>query len=129
MSLQIAILKVLSSHPGGHASITDIKSDLAVLTASGREWNDRVKDLAQRAPNLDIFSQRLVSREPSGWTLAEKGREFLRNLERPALVPEPPQPQTRALRDYTPPVRRTSALDTIRPMPVRTRMPGSRPFP
>ena len=127
MSLQIAILKVLSSHPGGHASITDIKSDLAVLTASGREWNDRVKDLAQRAPNLDIFSQRYVSRDPSGWTLADKGRDFLKTLERPATVAEPP-PQARALRDYTPPVRRTSTLDTMRPMSIRPRMPPSRPF-
>ena len=106
MSLQIAILKVLSSHPGGHASITDIKSDLAVLTASGREWNDRVKGLAQRAPNLDIFSQRYVSRDATGWTLAETGRDFLRNLERPVAEPEPARP---ALRDYTPPVRRTSS--------------------
>ena len=127
MSLQIAILKVLSSHPGGHASITDIKSDLAVLTASGREWNDRVKDLAQRAPNLDIFSQRYVSRDPSGWTLADKGRDFLKTLERPAPAAEP-EPQSRALRDYTPQVRRTSTLDTMRPMSIRPRMPPSRPF-
>lgn len=125
MSLQIAILKVLSSHPGGHASITDIKSDLAVLTASGREWNDRVKGLAQRAPNLDIFSQRYVSRDATGWTLAEAGRDFLRTLEKPLPEPEPERP---SLRDYTPPVRRTTTLDTLRPMSVRPRMPPSRPF-
>lgn len=123
MSLQIAILKVLSSHPGGHASITDIKSDLAVLTASGREWNDRVKGLAKRAPQLDIFTQRYVSRDATGWTIADAGRDFLKSLERPESEPEP-----RGLRDYTPPVRRTSTLDSVRPMSIRPRMPPSRPF-
>lgn len=127
MSLQIAILKVLSSHPGGHASISDIKSDLAVLTASGREWNDRVRELARRAPNLDIFSQRYVSRDPSGWTLADKGRDFLRNLERPVTTLEL-EPLSRALGNLTPPARRASTLDTMRQASIRPRMSPSQRF-
>lgn len=85
VSLQIAILKVLSSHPDGRASVAAIKSDLAVLTASGKDWNERVKRLADRAPNLDIFGQGFVERDSSGWSIAEAGRDFLRSIERPLL--------------------------------------------
>jgi hypothetical protein len=85
VSLQIAILKVLSSHPDGRASVAAIKSDLAVLTASGRDWSERVKRLAERAPNLDIFGQRFVTRDQNGWAIAEAGRDFLRSIERPLL--------------------------------------------
>jgi hypothetical protein len=85
VSLQIAILKVLSSHPDGHATVSAIKSDLAVLTASGRDWNERVKRLSERAPNLDIFGQRYVLRDDSGWSIADAGRDFLRSIERPLI--------------------------------------------
>jgi hypothetical protein len=85
VSLQIAILKVLSSHPDGRASVGAIKSDLAVLTASGRDWTERVRRLAARAPNLDIFTQGLVRRDSAGWEIAPEGRDFLRSLERPTI--------------------------------------------
>ena len=85
VSLQIAILKVLSSHPDGHATVSAIKSDLAVLTASGRDWNERVKRLSERAPNLDIFGQRYVMRDNSGWSISDDGRDFLRSIERPLI--------------------------------------------
>jgi hypothetical protein len=85
VSLQIAILKVLSSHPDGRASVGAIKSDLAVLTASGRDWSERVRRLASRAPNLDIFTQGLVRRDSNGWEIAPEGRDFLRSLERPTI--------------------------------------------
>ena len=37
VSLQIAILKVLISHPEGRATIAALNSDLSILTTSG--WN------------------------------------------------------------------------------------------
>ncbi|WP_181956127.1 hypothetical protein [Bradyrhizobium vignae] len=32
---------------------------------------------------LDIFSQKLVAREPGAWSITEEGRSFLAILERP----------------------------------------------
>ena len=83
MSLQIAILKVLSCHPGGRASVAVLKADLAILATSGREWTERMKKLAERAPALDAFGQRYVLRDAAGWQLTESGRDFLNALERP----------------------------------------------
>ena len=83
MSFQIAVLKVLAGHPDGHASLSDLKRYLAVLTCSGADWSQRMKRLAARAPELDIFSKGYVLREPSGWQITEKGREFLSLIEAP----------------------------------------------
>jgi hypothetical protein len=63
VSLQIAILKVLVSHPEGRATIAALNSDLSILYTSGSDWIDRLKRLAARAPAFDIFGQRLVLRE------------------------------------------------------------------
>ena len=57
MSLQIAILKVLVSHPEGRATIAALNSDLCILNTSGRDWTDLLRRLAARAPDLDIFGQ------------------------------------------------------------------------
>jgi hypothetical protein len=62
-SLQIAILKVLVSHPEGRATIAALNSDLSILNTSGSDWRDRLKGVAARAPRLDIFGQRLVLRD------------------------------------------------------------------
>ena len=97
MSLQIAILKVLVSHPEGRATIAALKSDLSFLNTSGSDWTDRLRRLAARAPGLDIFSQKLVLRDSSGWQITPEGRAFLDRLERddasasvPAAEPSPP---------------------------------------
>ena len=84
MSLQIAILKVLVSHPEGRATIAALNSDLSILNTSGPEWSDRLKRLAARAPGIDVFGQRLISRDSSGWQITPQGRAFLDWLERGA---------------------------------------------
>jgi hypothetical protein len=98
VSLQIAILKVLVSHPEGRATIAALNSDLCILNTSGSDWSDRLKRLAARAPGLDIFSQRLVLRDSSGWQITPEGRAFLDRLEMgdasasvPVAEPSPPQ--------------------------------------
>jgi hypothetical protein len=81
VSLQIAILKVLVSHPEGRATISALNSDLCILNTSGSDWTDRLRRLAARASGLDIFGQRLVLRDSSGWQITPEGRTFLNLLE------------------------------------------------
>ncbi len=81
MSFQIASLKILSSYPGGRASLADLKRDLAILTTSGPDWTQRMKRLAARAPDLDAFSQRFIERDEAGWSITAAGRAFLNDLE------------------------------------------------
>jgi len=81
VSLQIAILKVLVSHPEGRATIAALNSDLSILNTSGPEWSDRLKRLAARAPGLDVFGQRLILRDSSGWQITPQGTAFLDWLE------------------------------------------------
>ena len=81
MSLQIAILKVLVSHPEGRATTAALNSDLSILNTSGLDWRDRLKGLAARAPRLYIFGQRLVLRDSSGWQITPEGSAFLDWLE------------------------------------------------
>ena len=81
MSLQIAILKVLVSHPEGRATIAALNSDLCVLNTSGSDWTNQLRRLAARAPRLAIFGQRLVLRDSSGWQITPEGRAFLDWLE------------------------------------------------
>ena len=81
MSFQITILKVLAGHPGGQASLAELRSSVAILMTSGREWIDRTKTLAARAPGLDIFSQALVTRGVEGWRITEAGRILLKSIE------------------------------------------------
>ena len=84
MSLQIAILKVLVSHAEGRATIAALNSDLFILNTSGSDWTDRLRRLAARAPGLDIFGQRLILRDSSGWQITPEGKAFLDWLERGA---------------------------------------------
>jgi hypothetical protein len=95
VSLQIAILKVLVSHPEGRATIAALNSDLCILNTSGPDWTNRLKRLAAR-----IFGQRLVLRDTSGWQITPEGRAFLDWLESGAasanapvaeLSPPPPE--------------------------------------
>ncbi len=81
MSFQIAILKILSSYPDGRASLAELKADLAILSTSGREWTDRLKQLAVRAPRLDIFTRKYVLRTATDWQITDVGRDFLASIE------------------------------------------------
>jgi hypothetical protein len=90
VSLQMSIVKVLSSYPDGRATLAALNADLKILAGSGREWTARMKRLAARAPQLDIFSQALVIRDAHGWQLTAVGFEFLRGIEtEPAVTLEP----------------------------------------
>jgi hypothetical protein len=83
MSFQITILKVLAGHPEGRASLADLKRAMAILITSGSDWTDRMKRLAARAPDLDIFSQSFVLRDNAGWQITDAGRAFLDFLQTP----------------------------------------------
>lgn len=81
LSLQMTILKVLSGHPNGRATLAAMNADIAILIASGREWSARMKRLDARAPALDIFGQGLVIRDNAGWQITATGRVFLQTIE------------------------------------------------
>jgi hypothetical protein len=85
MSLQITILKVLAGLPEGRASLEDLKHYVAVLASSGADWTQRIKRLAARAPELDIFSSDYVRRDPAGWQITKSGHEFLVSIEEPSF--------------------------------------------
>jgi hypothetical protein len=83
VSFQITILKVLAGHPGGRASVADLTRYVSILVSSGSDWSSRMKRLAQRAPDLDIFGKAFVLRNSGGWQITDGGREFLASLEAP----------------------------------------------
>jgi hypothetical protein len=84
VSFQITILKVLAGHPGGRVVLADLKCAVGLLISSGSDWTDRMKRLAARAPDLDIFTQALVLRDDAGWQITDAGRARLAFLEKPA---------------------------------------------
>ncbi|XUJ32575.1 hypothetical protein ACQ5SK_29545 [Bradyrhizobium japonicum] len=77
MSFQVSILRILAGQPEGRASLAVLKDYLAVFYTSGPEWTDRTKRLAAQTPDLNIFGQGLVTREPGQWIITDKGRAFL----------------------------------------------------
>jgi hypothetical protein len=81
LSIQIAILKVLASHGSGRATLNSLKHDLAILSSSGADWHARIKRLALRVPEINIFGSSYVLRDAEGWQITSAGREFLRDLE------------------------------------------------
>lgn len=81
MSIQVAILKVLASHGSGRATLASLKRDIIILSASGPDWDARIKRLAQRVPAIDIFGAGYVLRDDEGWQIRPAGREFLSALE------------------------------------------------
>ena len=86
MSFQITVLKVLAGHPGGRASVADLRHAVAILISSGSDWTDRTKRLAARAPGLNIFSQSFVLRDDAGWQITDSGRAFLASVESPVQM-------------------------------------------
>lgn len=91
MNFQVTVLKILVSYPDGFAVMEDLKRDMAILAASGRDWADRTKRLAARVPDLDIFSHGLVERLSGGWQITAKGRAVLDVMEARRAAPEPIQ--------------------------------------
>jgi len=81
VSIQVAILKVLASYDGGRATLGSLKRDIVILTASGRDWDARIKRLAGRVQAIDIFGSGYVLRDDEGWAITAEGRDFLRTLE------------------------------------------------
>jgi hypothetical protein len=82
VNFQVTVLKVLASYPDGFASLNNLKRDMAVLAASGKDWTERTQRLAARLPNLEIFSQGLVVRLEDGWRITQRGRSILEMMER-----------------------------------------------
>ncbi|WP_375779190.1 hypothetical protein ACE103_09415 [Bradyrhizobium sp. ma5] len=92
MSFQLTVLKVLAGQPAGRASVAEIRYAVELLMNSGHDWTDRMKRLAEHAPDLNIFSARFVFRDALGWEITEEGRQFLSALEKAAAVRrEPPR--------------------------------------
>jgi hypothetical protein len=81
VSIQVAILKVLASHGSGRATLASLKRDIIILSASGPDWDARIKRLARRVPAIDIFGAGYVLRDDEGWQITSAGREFLSMLE------------------------------------------------
>ncbi|WP_177248768.1 hypothetical protein [Bradyrhizobium sp. Ghvi] len=81
MSFQLSILKILAGQPRGRASIEAVKQHLSIYYRSGPEWPARMKRIASRAPQLNIFGQRLIEREAGCWIITDLGRKALETLE------------------------------------------------
>jgi hypothetical protein len=103
VSFQLTILKVLVGHPDGRASLADLRHAVAILMSSGPDWTERMKRLALRVPDLDIFGSKLVSRDNAGWQITEAGREFLLSLETKPSAVRPPEPPTEVRPTPAPP--------------------------
>ncbi|WP_244068235.1 hypothetical protein [Bradyrhizobium sp. Ce-3] len=113
MNFQVTVLKVLISYPDGFATIVDLKRDVAILATSGRDWAERTKRLAARAPGLDIFSQGLVERLNGGWRITDKGRSIIEVMEaRPAAAPTDEPPPFPVIDESTPGAVPTKAPST-----------------
>jgi hypothetical protein len=84
VSFQVTVLKVLAGQPAGWLLVADLRRDVAILVSSGRDWTDRTKRIAERAPGLDIFGLALVIRERGGWQITAEGRTVLAAIEVPA---------------------------------------------
>ena len=93
VNFHVTVLKILVSYPDGFAAMEDLKRDMAILATSGRDWTERTRRLAGRAPGLDIFSQGLIDRTNGGWRITDRGRAMLDLMEaRPDQAPIAQQP-------------------------------------
>ena len=114
MSFQLSILKILAGQPDGLASIALVRQYLEMFYTSGPDWAKRMKHLASLAPDIDIFSQQLISHRPGEWLITDKGRAVLEALERSqASVTKWPELET------------ARAKIPIKPLP-RSRSQGSK---
>jgi hypothetical protein len=125
VSFQITILKVLAGHPGGRASLADLRRAVGILISSGPDWTNRTKRLAARAPSLDIFSQALVLRDDAGWQITDAGRALLTSIETPMpIVAGDEQPETIVSLTLVPPAPPLQLIGLNRPQPRRRRLTG-----
>jgi len=125
VSFQITVLKVLAGHPGGRASLPELRRAAAILMSSGLDWTNRTKRLAARAPGLDIFSQSFVLRDDAGWQITEAGRAFLASVETPIQADNqrPPEPvATPVPAPASPPIRLVTVNRRGRRRRARERM-------
>nr|WP_233285291.1 hypothetical protein [Bradyrhizobium acaciae] len=84
----------MAGQPTGRASVAEVRSAVEILMNSGRDWTDRMKRLAEHAPDLNIFSAKFVFRDALGWEITQEGRQFLSALEKAAADQrERPRPQ------------------------------------
>ncbi|WP_375788621.1 hypothetical protein ACE10Z_15120 [Bradyrhizobium sp. Pha-3] len=90
MSFQLTVLKVLAGQPAGRATVAEVRNAVAILMNSGRDWTDRMKRLAEHAPDLNIFSAKFVLRDANGWEITEEGRQFLAAVETAVAVQRSP---------------------------------------
>ncbi|MCC8952862.1 hypothetical protein H8B02_05095 [Bradyrhizobium sp. Pear77] len=90
MSFQLTVLKVLAGQSAGRASVAEVRHAVEILMNSGRDWTDRMKRLAEHAPDLNIFSAKFILRDAAGWEITEEGRQFLAALETAAAVQRSP---------------------------------------
>jgi hypothetical protein len=90
VSFQLTILKVLAGQPAGRASVAEVRKAVEILMNSGKDWTDRMKRLAEHAPDLNIFSAKFVRRDAAGWEITEQGRQFLAALETSIAVRRSP---------------------------------------
>jgi hypothetical protein len=84
--------------------VAEVRHAVEIMMNSGNDWTDRMKRLAEHAPDLNIFSAKLVLRDAHGWEITEEGRQFLSALEtavavrreahRSAADPPPSEPVT-----------------------------------
>jgi hypothetical protein len=129
VSFQITVLKVLAGHPGGRASLADVRRAVAILISSGPDWTDRTKRLAARVPGLDIFGQSLILRDNEGWQITDAGRALLAAIEKPvpAMADQGSEPIAPVPSPASPPIRlvavnrrgsRRRARDRMRPSAV-----------
>jgi hypothetical protein len=61
--------------------------------SSGSDWTDRMRRLAARAPNLEIFADAFLLRDDRSWCITNSGRQFLASLEAPIPAHEEEQKQ------------------------------------
>lgn len=83
--------------------MTDLKRDMAILATSGRERAERTKRMGARVPNLDIFSQRLVTREIGGRGSRNTAGAVLASVKAKA-VPDVSQEPAERIHEPLPPL-------------------------
>jgi hypothetical protein len=89
---------------------------------SGADWSNRMRRLAARAPDLDIFSQSFVVRGAEGWEITHAGRAFLVSLQAPISVTSDVQ---KAIAEITQSARSEVVAVTTPPSPPPSLLIGS----
>ena len=74
-------MKILSSYPGGLASVAELTRDLKILACSGSDWVNKTKLMASAVIELDMFGAGFVERYSFGWRLTAKGLAALEAME------------------------------------------------